>query len=1691
MKVYIQNIKEIIMNQFTQSIDVEKDPSKILIKIENFSDIEVYYEICKIFKEICIHSNVNFIAKLSKERYEMESENSFIIKDMLLNNWIEKTETLTRWRNIDTQNKTLILLMGSELIQDKGGLHDFYVINPEVIDNKIGDEYYKILDRDSFRSHICGKNDIVNNFFKIFFRYVPKNIYKLSKILDDIESNNIDNICSLDDLFNIFCSRLYLDWGIPNLCLDKKSLSAINSCKKILVLEKLFKFKDRKDFESLTKSKLTKLESIIENYKFEDSIPLKTFDSGHEFKEALLAYIKGNKLKEIKKRLFTEDFLLINNILEIKLPSEVKKSIKKITKIKGDPIFLFIKSILIFLNELKESEIEINNSKILIEVKEVILKENISDDDSLLNSWKNISRYLGGLLDYIDKSNCFSIKNGSKLSFEYFKGDTFPNKEFFHQENYKKFYDEKTIKKLGDDSRYSKIKFILKNDYLEKEFEYLFLNSDMWVQSFTYIDKYIVNNKSNYNIPLFLAKNLGKLSFINDEEEFANQFESLEIEYSKNLLSEPILKRSNYSNNFSLMAESFNEILNEIDLNGFYFLIGSKESNKIIKFITHYCEIAELLREKENDKQIINYFINLFFILDNIENFNEIGTLKNALSLSLHPAMLEKTLDKNRFILKGINEFFQNLNSFTDPKFSKKEYESLIRRLQNLSTITSSVDVLPKSSNGEYIKLISSFGMYSYYKNITLSNKEKIITFSNLNSKDILINEDIDDIDFSEETIFSKVFYKTIKDYVNLFKYSIDNLNLLFINPYSLQHIVAGIEAFINDKDINNFIDSDLNIKLTIIMQSYNITGENYLSNWVNEIVRDSGVKIEIYFTNFLEEYELRREIDNTIKSNEYDMVFIGNILEEKNIVFDEGENYYDSLYDIKFPTLYKPVVSHTKVRKIEISQPQFKASTLHSQLCYKISNDIQNGQYDNKILYKEFEFNSDRREILEKIHSKAKWVICIDKGIDKLLLKQLSNPNKVISFTSGEGEFGDFNVTISTTSFSLDEIKKKIKIKLKDLFSFNNNLDLLADKVIEYSNKIDGISLIKAANLEDKQIHLYLTDLLVHNYFETNNKNSILINLDNYKHWFITGNRYPDYLQLILEKDENNNYKVLASIIECKLGKENYQEIKSAEEQLIEGYSQLNENFTQNKDKVQMKYWNLQLYKVLIYSLIDKLTSDDNYKEFYNILQGKYSIEWSSQILYFITNDSFDNIDIEKIETDIDIIVKKIPKNIILETLLGEKYLDDYSIEVIESKIENIKTPTKEDNIISIKTEEYTFKDDNKTNNLIYVAEESSLADIISNNDLADDVDSEKEYAKKQLIKLLENLRTRGLDVNQYEKGYQIGPNFIRLKIVPEGKTSVNNIKTKYDDIKIWLSLSETPYIFADAGYISIDIPRKKSSTIYLGNIINQYKEKFVPNNDKLEFMIGVDEEYNPIIIDMQDANNPHMLIAGQSGSGKSVLLNCIITNIMMNYSPDDVKMILIDPKSVEMRLYRQSPFLLKDVITNIDGAIETLQYLTKEMDNRYNKFLEFNTSNLKSFNKKSPNRLHKIFVVFDEFGDYMAQDKKAAAEIERNIIRITQKGRAAGIHMIISTQSPKADIITTTIKNNLPSRVALSVTDMTASQVILDANGAENLYGKGDLLFKSPEFKTPKRLRSPYMNEDSQEELLDIIKQKYEVKI
>ena len=276
----------------------------------------------------------------------------------------------------------------------------------------------------------------------------------------------------------------------------------------------------------------------------------------------------------------------------------------------------------------------------------------------------------------------------------------------------------------------------------------------------------------------------------------------------------------------------------------------------------------------------------------------------------------------------------------------------------------------------------------------------------------------------------------------------------------------------------------------------------------------------------------------------------------------------------------------------------------------------------------------------------------------------------------------------------------------------------------------------------------------------------------------------------------------------------------------------------------------------------------------------------------------------------------------------------------------------------------------------------------------------------------------------------------------------------------------------------VGIEIPNKSLELVSLKTMLSS--KKMQATKSKLAVALGLDVSGNPIVTEI--GKLPHMLIAGTTGSGKSVMVNTFISSLLFRASPSEVKLILIDPKRVELTIYNDIPHLLTPVVVEPDKAVSALKWALKEMDGRYHKFAEAGVRNLDSYNELAGFQAMPYIVIFiDELADLMAV---AAVEVEDSIARLAQMARATGIHLVLATQRPSVDVITGLIKANIPARMAFSVSSGIDSKVILDQPGAEKLLGKGDMLYIPPDQAKPTRIQGSFVSEQDVKRLVNFIK-------
>ena len=327
------------------------------------------------------------------------------------------------------------------------------------------------------------------------------------------------------------------------------------------------------------------------------------------------------------------------------------------------------------------------------------------------------------------------------------------------------------------------------------------------------------------------------------------------------------------------------------------------------------------------------------------------------------------------------------------------------------------------------------------------------------------------------------------------------------------------------------------------------------------------------------------------------------------------------------------------------------------------------------------------------------------------------------------------------------------------------------------------------------------------------------------------------------------------------------------------------------------------------------------------------------------------------------------------------------------------------------------------------------------------------------------------------------VGPTVTQFTLKPSEGIKISKITGLHNDLALALAAHpiriEAP--IPGKSLVGIEVPNQTVATVGIREILESREWRDRTSN--LTFAVGKDVSGKPAVADL--ARMPHILVAGATGSGKSVCLNTLLMSLLYANGPDELKLILVDPKRVELPVYNGIPHLIVPVITDVEKTVNTLKWALREMDRRFDVLSNFGARDLASYNQRAEERIPNIVIIVDELADLMMT---AMADVEGAIVRLAQMSRAVGIHLVLATQRPSVDVITGLIKANIPARVAFAVASQTDSRTILDQMGAEKLLGRGDMLYVTAEMSMPRRLQGAFVADDEIKRVVDFIKSKYE---
>lgn len=1273
-----------------------KSKKTSLIRLEGIDDIEIYYHICKYFSDLSELDNC--IIKLTKEKYDefcakssnhvalnffLQGKNTVLDEPVTdsyrINSYVDYDNAITKYRNQAPENEddktVLILLLGTEEAQDEGSLSETsYLITPQEIIDDLRVDYSKwfesLLVENSIKTDAVLKS--INTIYKALFSDFNTDIVKLSAFIED--SSNLSFSTGQEFIDHIF-ETLRDYWNIMSIkdikYIPKISKLQTEKASAIKILKDDIKFiTSSEDIPS--KSAIDKIIKKMSKFVDENSInkdaPFPEYESVfsnfEHFQGTIINYLNGKNLDENRELLKKLDYSIIHQIMGAKLPRVSSEKPKTIT---GEPIEAYSKMFFDSTVQFNEMYKELPNS-IQIRVNKIVLSNCLKEDPS--NAFSHICNFLGGILAFFNNSDI--EVNEELMQFSYMNDEI---TDCFDYQNYQKMLP--LIKTTGKWGEPSKIQFTIKvcneNNYHNFDYTWTFSPYSAWNNAFSYLTNIVLkdSDSSLFEIPtMVVCHNIQSFLGCESEEEFFSNLDQIDEEMIYDQYRKEIrhyFKDTRLYSKFQLLCSEFNKFANTLAHHGFFGALGELEKcvSTYSAFMDEICENYDSYSGVQKER--IPLLANCFLITSNhsiIENHD----ISQAILPAYHPVMLEKIEAKEQFIRSGFAEL---LSKYFSGTISNKNLNSVFDQLIQLSSITQGADALYQKNN-DYLPCKQMWEYYGvYYGNESLDN---IISSNSFGMS--VVTDDDDSKAILKFTPESSVLVRNIMDYIRTFPACVDGLKIAFIAPSDMQHIVSAMHHISKELE-KTYTNATINIELICMNSKKNSTA--YLKRWLDNFFVDERTITINTFLNYLsvnrvsDIEQLRQYISG------FDICFTYNILEPSHIQFD-----YSTIDEIdkdqpKFPMTLIPdttAISHGQSRRINVSQFQFLASKAHTQAIHKIGYPANMaGTYR---VFNTLSMNNIQKDVVRTAHECCKWVVCIDPAIDKKMLESDRSNAKIIGFTTGEGNYGELNVTVSARKDILVDIKKLLQKRLHEKFpNWDNERLELASKhcVDDLSETMDGSRILKALNPYDFEIHSFLAYVLTLQFlgFSQDNNDQIvrsLISLDSYKHWFAgDDNMRPDFMLLEIPKTADNldpckDLQIRIKIIECKMGFANEQHIDKATQQLKKGLSIMSNHWSPKSTEVMHRYWLNQLYRAIIFSPINLPDNSDEYsiirEKIYTIIDGKIDISWSGDVFAFwldFNSESLDETDVSfEFRDDSCFVADKIDKVIIHE--FGQMYI-------------------------------------------------------------------------------------------------------------------------------------------------------------------------------------------------------------------------------------------------------------------------------------------------------------------------------------------------------------------------------------------------------------------------------------------------
>jgi len=1013
--------------------------------------------------------------------------------------------------------------------------------------------------------------------------------------------------------------------------------------------------------------------------------------------------------------------------------------------------------------------------------------------------------------------------------------------------------------------------------------------------------------------------------------------------------------------------------------------------------------------------------------------------------------------------------------------------------------------------------------------------------------------------------LFATEVQRVSKDYLNVYPFAKDSLNILFMYVTNESYIIKSIDSLLNNTNVQK-----LNISIYSKEQSSAIY--HRLSQWIKTredlivpLIHLGGLpKVEISVVPHDPDVPVIKLVENTL--SDYDLVFFIDFLTQVSS---------STIKKAFFETEISPcnLIDHQWAMFEEVGYINSQGGTRHINY---VAHDLPelllnfyNLQYminkkdarlkSNKVQLLKGEITTaenEQNKLYEQMHDLFNWVVAYDKYIDPLIAKQITSKAEIIKYSIVPRAQQDVKVLISSSESVnrlLNETENyyyhdRLANRLKDLLGIKTIDSTITQDIIYKTKSLSGASVLRslgAGKFMHELLSIYLT--LKNEEVKHSDRSIHIWSACDELDWFRTKSKRPDLLHTIIEPDiESREFKITLRLVELKLiHRQSYeQESKDALVQLNSGVETLSQYFGQLDTVLDTDNRLESFYKHLMHNRAYK---PDELIYMRQLRMGtdwkvKFSFEKQADVYIYSHDDTF----VDKKLLEVGHYQECYEEGQECNTYTRSYILNTLKVpqEVAESSIEEQETSKFEEHLKKVADEfgfEYAIeseetegdqlidegainshllgdnKDEHKDNKDDLVQELDSANEVeklpkgLDNTNFEDiskiinsNMDSEypevkalanftyeheplslrmekaRIIANNYKIKIENGLRQN--NINLAIKNIIIGANIIRFEGVIPVTERFSSVKSKESDMAMWLQIPDAPRVM-NTGKVVIDVNRQQPDTIYFKEFMEfvraQIKSEEIEK--KAIVPVGLSPLNEVMYMDLNDTI-AHILVAGTTGSGKSVSLNAMVLAMMCLYNEDKLRFTFIDPKQVEFNVYKNIRHTDK-VLTDLEETADYLETIAALMDERYEKLSNLGVRNIAAYNRRcrsnNEREMHRLIIVFDEFADFMIQDKDIAKRIRESIQRLGQKSRAAGIHLIICTQSPKADVIDTNTRNNLTGRICLRVSDSNASNVVIDEPGAELLAGKGDYLMRGNNNRLERGM-SPYLDDETLEELL-----------